>query len=384
MSGLSIGLFTYATKPRGSVVHAAALAEALAERGHDVTLYALDKDGEGFYRPVRCALALVPAGSAPPGSDLLIAQRIAELSGFVTARRPRHDVVHAEDCLVASGLLAARARLGGSLLCRTVHHVERFESPYLEACQERSVREVDLCVTVSRATRKEVLRTYGRGTEVVANGVDASRFAQPCAREAAALRERLGIARGARVLLSIGGVEPRKNTLGMLDAFLVARRTLPGLRWVIAGGATLFEHAAYRATFDARLGALAPDARAAILALGVLPEGELTCLVQTADALMHASTHEGFGLCVLEAMAAETPVVVSRGAPFDEYLDDGCALRVDPDNTLEMAAAIVRALRDGPTRRARIEAGLARAAEYGWERCAARHEALYLAARRRR
>ena len=42
----SIGIFTYSTKPRGSVVHATYLAEALSRRGHDVTLYALSKAGD--------------------------------------------------------------------------------------------------------------------------------------------------------------------------------------------------------------------------------------------------------------------------------------------------------------------------------------------------
>jgi hypothetical protein len=51
---LSIGIFTYSVRPRGSVVHAAALAEALADRGHEVTLYALRKPGDNFYRPLRC------------------------------------------------------------------------------------------------------------------------------------------------------------------------------------------------------------------------------------------------------------------------------------------------------------------------------------------
>ena len=58
---LSIGIFTYSTKPRGSVVHAACLAEALERRGAQVTLYALSKAGDGFFRPLSCALRLISA-----------------------------------------------------------------------------------------------------------------------------------------------------------------------------------------------------------------------------------------------------------------------------------------------------------------------------------
>ena len=56
----SVGLFTYSTLPRGSVVHTAQLADALVDAGWDVTVYALDKDGRGFFRPLRARLRLVP------------------------------------------------------------------------------------------------------------------------------------------------------------------------------------------------------------------------------------------------------------------------------------------------------------------------------------
>lgn len=48
---LRIALLTYATKPRGSVIHTLELANALQSLGHQVCIYALDKDGKGFDRP---------------------------------------------------------------------------------------------------------------------------------------------------------------------------------------------------------------------------------------------------------------------------------------------------------------------------------------------
>src|SRR6478735_4475808 len=101
----SVGLFTYSTKPRGSVVHACYLAEALTARGHDVTLYALSKAGDRLYRELSCPVVYLPAARAPEQPDALIAQRIQEVVDGVRRLRPCHDVYHAEDCLVASGLL---------------------------------------------------------------------------------------------------------------------------------------------------------------------------------------------------------------------------------------------------------------------------------------
>jgi glycosyltransferase-like protein len=372
---LSIGLFTYSTKPRGSVVHAACLAEALADAGHAVTLVALDKDGAGFYRSLRVPCVCVRAEPAAPGSEGLIAQRIAELARFLARERPRFDVVHAEDCLVAGGLLAARASLGQALLCRTVHHVEQFESPYLEACQQRSIRGADLVLSVSAATQGEVWSRYGCQARIVESGVDLDRFAR--GGDGPALRARFAIPEDAPLMLSIGGVEPRKNSLNMLEAFVRARRAVPSLRWLIVGGASIFEHADYRSAFAARLAALSPEDARAVHTVGVLADEDMSSLYAAAGLLLYASLQEGFGLCVLEAMAARCPVVVSRGAPFDEYLDDACALRTDPHDPDAIAWAVVRALRPDP---ARLSAARARAERFAWPRSANRHVDLYRAA----
>src|SRR5271168_5209806 len=112
---LSIGLFTYSTRPRGSVVHAASLAEALVGLGHAVTLYALSKEGGHFHRPLACPVELIEAGQAPDDMDALIAQRIEEFGAGFRALQPRHDVFHAQDCLAASSLVAAGARRFGPI-----------------------------------------------------------------------------------------------------------------------------------------------------------------------------------------------------------------------------------------------------------------------------
>src|SRR5260221_1684612 len=105
MTSPSVGLFTYSTLPRGSVVHTAYLAEALQAAGWDATVYALDKDRRGFFRSLRAELRLVPAGPTPPTTAALVRQRAAELVDFLGREHVRHDVYHAQDCLTANALL---------------------------------------------------------------------------------------------------------------------------------------------------------------------------------------------------------------------------------------------------------------------------------------
>src|SRR5881394_575597 len=100
MIARSLGLYTYSTHPRGSVVHTAFLAEALHDAGWDVTVYALAKAGAALYRPLRAPLRLVPAA--------LVRLRRQELAAFVRAHGRHHDLHHAQDCLTATALLDLR------------------------------------------------------------------------------------------------------------------------------------------------------------------------------------------------------------------------------------------------------------------------------------
>ena len=364
----SVGIFTYSTLPRGSVVHAAALADALADAGWESTLYALDKEGRGFYRPLRAQLRLVPAAPAPPTILELVRLRSRELSGYLERHRPRHDIHHAQDCLTASGLLAARARGCDVTLVRTIHHVERFGDQHLAACQERSIVEASLCLTVSEAAREDVAASFGVETYVVGNGVDARRFGRLDRARLAAVRARMGS--GGPVVLAVGGVEPRKNTTRIVQAFARLRARHPGACLWILGGATVLDHGAYRSTFERALAGLDEAGRRAVIELGVVPDDDVPAIFGLADVLATPSLHEGFGLSALEGLAARLPVVASDRAPYTEFLDASCATLVDPLSVDAIADGLDRALARGADLAGE---GLARARAHGWDRVAARH-----------
>jgi glycosyltransferase-like protein len=368
----SLGLYTYSTLPRGSVVHTAHLADALHDAGWDVTVYALDKDGRGFFRPLRARLRLVPATPAPPTTAELVRVRAAELADYLLLHDVRHDLHHAEDCLVASGLLAARAAGHPLAMARTIHHVEAFTDPYLAECQERSIRQADLRLTVSHAARRDIAARFGLDATIVGNGVDVERFAVVDAARVVEWRDRLGA--GGPLVLAVGGIEERKNTLEILRAFGRLRARQPGARLVIAGGATVLDHGAYRAAFEAVRAALPPDTRAAVRELGLVAEEDLPALYRLADVVALPSLHEGFGLAALEALAAGTPVVVSDRAPFTEFLTTDCATFVDPLSTSAIVDGFAAALAVPPARRARSRRV---ALDHSWARVAARHATAY-------
>ncbi len=174
-------------------------------------------------------------------------------------------------------------------------------------------------MVVSGLWRANLIERFGREADVGGNGVDMRRYSPHADGTEAELGQRLGLGTGP-VFLSVGGIEARKNTTRILQAFAEIHRARPDARLVIAGGASLLDHHAYQAAFGRELTALGEGASAVSL-LGPVADADMPGLYRLASALVFASVKEGFGLCVLEAMASGTPVVVSRIAPFIDYLD---------------------------------------------------------------
>jgi alpha-1,3-rhamnosyl/mannosyltransferase len=110
--------------------------------------------------------------------------------------------------------------------------------------------------------------------------------------------------------------------------------------------------------------------------LGVVPRRDLVALMGGASVLAYPSLMEGFGLPVLEAMACGTPVVASRIGPIVEIAGDSAVL-VDPTDTEDIAEGLRRVLEDSRLRADLAKAGLARAAQFSWERTAARTLSVY-------
>jgi len=376
---MRIAMLTYSVKPRGGVVHALEVSEALARRGHDVELMALARPGEGLFRDTPLPLRIVRHTPIDAAFDVRIE---AMLEAYTDGLRPLlgrgYDIVHAQDCLSANAALTLREEGVIDHVIRTVHHVDDFTSPSLIECQDRSIMGPDHVLCVSEPWVARLRSDFGVVAGLVPNGVDRHRFRPPRdADERADARRRSG-AGDRLVVLTVGGVEPRKGSLTLLEGFARLRELLPHRDplLLIAGGTTLFDYRHEVDRFEARVREL--DLARHVRRLGPLEPDEIERLFRAADVFAFPSVKEGFGLAALEALAAELPLVASDLDVFRGFLTDGESALLHPvGDAAALANALARVARS-PELRARLRRGGAEvAARFGWDASGEAHEAAY-------
>jgi len=240
----------------------------------------------------------------------------------------------------------------------------------------RALARADRIITVSHNTRSDLVnyfRVPSSRIEVIYNGV-SSRFRPDVPAEE---KERVAAALGLRspYMLFLGGEKPHKNVQNVIRAFARARReaSLPHAL-VLAGPMP-----PNPARMDALISAL--ELTDAVLRPGVVEDEDLPALYSGADVFLYPTLYEGFGLPVVEAMASGTPVLTSSTSALQE-IAGGYACLVNPMDVDAIADGIAL-LATNETERRRLSAiGLKRAADFSWDRAAARTLEVYAAALR--
>ncbi|HZD69347.1 MAG TPA: MSMEG_0565 family glycosyltransferase [Actinomycetes bacterium] len=377
-TGPRVAILSYSTKPRGGVVHTLHLAENLHDLGHRVHVFALGDPAAGFFRPLRAPHTILPA----PGRDGTLEERVASstetlVAGLSGRLRGRFDLVHAQDCIAARAGVAVTGPEDGLPVIRTVHHVDDFVSQALVECQRRSILDPDHVVVVSRDWQRRLREEFGVDAEVVTNGVDSPRFARPSSVDGSDLRARVG-ARGSFLFLTVGGIEPRKGSLELVEALAKVRAVVtPPPVVAVVGGHSFQDYDPYRERVLDRAGELGLSFGEAVALLGTVPEDELTRWYHTADAFVFPSHKEGWGLALLEALAAGLATVATDIPVFREFLGERDALLVPAGAAGALADAMVRVASD-PQLRSRLgRRGPRVAGRFTWRRCAEQHAAIY-------
>jgi glycosyltransferase involved in cell wall biosynthesis len=346
---------TYALDPNpsGIAVYSRRLIESLAELETPhrfLVCYRLSRFGRRskFLRP--------RAGPRGPAFEVRLAQEPftfwlpwqAEVFHSLAQRPPafhfRKEIVTIHDIFPLTGRDYSTPefqRKFGALLLEAAERAARIITPS-QYTADQLVKHAD--------TAREKIRVIPEGVDLPGGLMTPE--------ECAAERERL-VGKGKVVILSVGVLQTRKNTINALRALA----NLPALyQLVLAGGDGHGSEAIH--DFIRREGWASR-----VVTLGHVAAERITTLYQAANVFLFPSWEEGFGLPLLEAMAYGLPVVASQASSLPEVGGDA-ALYADPHDPADIAEKVLSVIEDDSLRRRLIELGRQRAAEFPWRRTA--------------
>lgn len=360
----------------GQNIHVAALADGLAQRGHEVVVHTRR---EAVDQPARVHLAdrvtvdHVPAGPAVPIFRDRLLPYMAEFADRLRHRwlREPPDIVHAHHWM--SGLAAVQAARPLAIPVVLTFHIlgvvkRRHQGSKDTSPPERLDVESMLVHSVDRLIAQcsdEVFELVRLGADserirVVPSGVDPSVF-HPDGRSA-------DRPPGRHRLLVFGRLVERKG----IGNAITALARLPDTELVVAGGpepqalATDPEVRRLRALADRH------GVRDRVRFLGRVAHEDLPPLIRSADVVVCVPWYEPFGIVPLEAMACGVPVVASAvGGLVDTVVDGETGIHVPPRDPEALATALAELLAD-PQRRAAYGAAGARRvrSRFSWQRVA--------------
>jgi glycosyltransferase involved in cell wall biosynthesis len=245
-----------------------------------------------------------------------------------------------------------------------------FNRWYLSQFTKLSARRARRLIAISESTRRDVVRYFGvpeDQVDVVYCGVDP--WFRPLEAEQQE-RFRRAYALPDKYILFLGTLEPRKNLDRLVSAYSHWCRAESGVPPLVIAGARGWY---YQTVLDLVRTLGLEDM---VVLLGYVPQQDLPSLYSSAQMFVYPSLFEGFGLPVLEAMAAGVPVITSNVSSLPEVAGDAGVL-VDPTDVEGLAAAIGSLWRDPDRRRSLSSAGIEQASRFSWSDAAQKTMSVY-------
>jgi glycosyltransferase involved in cell wall biosynthesis len=311
----------------------------------------------------------VPVSFVDGGGSMVV---VARLCDWLV--REGVDLVHTHSYRpnLQGRLAALPLRDAGTRIVAHYHgaYDDKWEKEGTLTLERRLSAATDAVVACSEAAAEHVrdrLDVARDRLTVVPNGVDPGRFA---AGDGAASRAALDLPAGRPVVALVGRIDPPKGQDDFVRAVPRVLAAHPDALFLLVGSTAKDDAAAPIRALVAEAGV-----EAAVRFTGYVDD--MPGLYAAIDVLAAPSRWEGFGLMLVEAMAAGVPIVATAVGAIPEVVGDGPALLVGPREPEALAAAITRVLDDRPAAAAMAAAGRARAGDFSWDRSAGILEGVY-------
>jgi alpha-1,3-rhamnosyl/mannosyltransferase len=235
----------------------------------------------------------------------------------------------------------------------------------------RSVSKADHVITISEHSRQDLIRLLGippAKISVTPLGVEPVYFERISAPRKEWVMSKHGL--NPDFFLFVGTLQPRKNLHRVLEAFQALPASVRKDHPLVVVGREGW------ASEDLIPQLKKLEEHGEGKWLSYLPQDEVMALLQSASAMVFASLYEGFGLPVIEAFAAQCPVIASNTTSLPEVTGNA-AWAVDPLDASSISAAMLDVLSNDALRNERVEIGLERARQFTWQECARQTLAVY-------
>ncbi len=350
--------------PGGVTNHILSLDRYLTKMGHEVRVIApaskaVPALGDRF----------IPIGKPRPipssGSIIRISVSL-HLAPTIkrVLKREKFDIIHLHEPFMPM-LCSAVLRFSDTVNIGTFHAWDGkpgydFGWPISTFMLRRRVRKLHGRIAVSQPAMTFAGKHVPGEFTIIPNGIDLEHF-KPDIKPIERFMD------GKRNVLFVGRLEHRKGAAYLIHAFEHVLKEVPDSRLIIVGPGTRlrkrYENWVKRKRLDKD-----------IIFIGYVPYDELPRYYKTADVYCSpATSHESFGIVLLEAMAVGTPLVAASIEGYRRVVTDGeDGLLVPPRDSVALSRTLVRLLKDGELRQRLSRNGIVKAQAYSWKKVSQR------------
>jgi glycosyltransferase involved in cell wall biosynthesis len=241
---------------------------------------------------------------------------------------------------------------------------QRESAFYFKHFLPRTIKKAAKIIAVSKKVKDDILKQFEISPEIIKViylGVD--NIFKKIQSEEALIKLKHTYKLPQQFILFVGNIEPKKNLARLIIAFnQLKQQTETNHKLVIVGR----NGWKYKSVYSL-ISALKIDSE--ILFTGYVPREDLAGIYSLADVFVFPSLYEGFGIPPLEAMACETPVIVSSHGALPETTGGNC-LQVDPYDVDDITKTINKLLTDNALKKRTIEDGKKWVKNFTWEKAA--------------
>jgi glycosyltransferase involved in cell wall biosynthesis len=243
---------------------------------------------------------------------------------------------------------------------------QRLKSRIMHSIARRIVQNAIMTISISEQTKKDIMKHYQISSDkirVVPLAVEQRYFQKCIPEDILNFRSRYQLPES--FILYVGGIDPRKNVniiFQTMKTLIETGQHCPIL--VFAGRIEQEREYPEMMKFIRTLGI-----EHLVKFLGYVPDEDLPLLYQSSITFVYPSRYEGFGLPILQAMAAGTPVITTKLSSIPEVAGDA-ALYIDPDDPATLIQALQALQTNNDLRSSLIVSGKQQAGKFSWKRTA--------------